>query len=134
MTQEFFCDSLKNRWSRITSAYQDVVDLAELFPGQNRDVVLYAFATVEAGGDTTVRALLGCDDGVEVLINGARVFEKESPGGLQPDEFSFQLPLRKGMNNLMLKISQTEGRWGFSFRLPDSEVRSRKNRYRLVNE
>jgi hexosaminidase len=134
VTQEFYDDSLKNRWSRITSAYQDVVDLAELFPEQNRDVVLYAFATVEAGSDTGVRALLGCDDGAEVLVNGVRVFEKECPGGLTPDEFSFLLPLRKGVNHLLLKISQTEGSWGFSFRLPDSEVRSRKNRYRLVSD
>jgi hypothetical protein len=132
VTQEFFLDSLKHRWSRITAGNQDVVDLVELFPEQNRDVVVYAFATLEAGGDTTVRALLGCDDGVEVLVNGVRVFERESPGGLTPDECSFLLPLRKGMNNLMLKISQTEGSWGFSFRLPECEVRSRKNRYRII--
>ena len=33
----------------------------------------------------------------------------------------------------LLKISQTSGGWGFTFRLPDSQVRNRKNRYRIVS-
>jgi hypothetical protein len=49
-----------------------------------------------------------------------------------PDKDQFRLPLQKGIKNLMLKSSNTKDSWGFSFRISDCEVRSRKNRYRII--
>lgn len=134
VTQEFLFDSVKYRWSRVTTQYQDILNLSEIFEKKNKDAVVYAFATIESKKDTTVNALIGFDEGIEVLINGSSIFKMENDGEIIADQFRFSLPLRKGNNNLMIKSSQTKGAWGFSFRLPDSEVRNRKNKYRIISE
>lgn len=134
VTQEFYYDSEKYRWRRVVSEYPDIVNLAEIFPDENTDVVMYAFANLSVENDTTVNALVGFDDAIEVFINGKSIVQKYSNGNFVPDSFSFSLPLLKGKNNLLLKITQTKGKWGFSFRLPDCEVRNSKNRYRIVND
>lgn len=132
VTQEFYYDSGKYRWRRVVTEYPDIVNLAEIFPDENKNAVMYAFANISVENDTTVNALAGSDDGIEVFINGKSVVQNSGTGELKPDAFSFSLPLKKGKNNLLLKITQAEGGWGFTFRLPDSEVRNSKNRYRIV--
>ena len=134
VTQEFYYDSIKYRWGRVVTEYSDIVNLTELFPEENKNVVMYAFANINSAKDTTIKALAGSDDGIEVFINGKSVLQNSSDGKLIPDAFSFSLPLKKGKNNLLLKITQTDGEWGFTFRLPDSEVRNSKNRYRIVDQ
>ncbi|MFA7420114.1 MAG: glycoside hydrolase family 20 zincin-like fold domain-containing protein [Melioribacteraceae bacterium] len=132
VTQEIFFDGNKHRWSRTTSPYQDIVSLKETFPLKQNNAVVYAFATIDSPTDTLVKALVGCDDAVEVFINGDSRFQEFSKEKLKVDEHSFSLPLKKGINNLMLKVFQTDGDWAFSFRLADCEVRSRKNRYKII--
>jgi hexosaminidase len=132
VTQEFFYNGNKHRWSRTASPYQDVVNLAETFPMQKNNTVVYAFSTIDSPKDTVVDALIGCDDGAEIFINGDSRFHELSPGRFKIDEFPFSLPLKRGVNNLMLKIYQKEGKWEFSFRLSDCEVRNRKNRYKII--
>lgn len=133
VTQEFYYDSAKYRWRRVVTDYPDVVNLAEIFPDEKINKVMYAFANISAEKDTTVEALAGCDEGIEVFINGKSIVQNLGAGKVSPDEFSFSLPLKKGKNNLLIKITQTDGEWGFTFRLPECEVRNNKNRYRIVN-
>ncbi len=81
-----------------------------------------------------MRATLGSNDGITVLLNSAVVFDKQAKRNLMIDEDEAWLPLKEGRNYLMLKVSQGAGGWGFSFRLPDETVRSRKNRYRILDD
>ena len=69
---------------------------------------------------------------VKIILNGDVIFENSVKRALIVDDDDVWLDLKAGRNNLMLKISQGTGGWGFSFRLPDEVVRSRKNRYRIV--
>lgn len=133
VAEEFYYDSVKYRWRRVVSDYPDIVNLAEVFPDNNQKVVMYAFATISSDQDTIVDALVGCDDGIEVIINGNSVYKTVGYPDRPEKEFSFQLPLKKGRNDLMLKISQIKDNWHFTFRLPDSEVRNSKNRYRIIS-
>ena len=134
VTQEFYYDGVKYRWRRIVSEYPDIVNMSEVFPDNNKNVVTYAFANISIEKDTTVKAFVGSDEGIEVFINGISVLQISGDNKLKPDAFSFSLPLKKGKNNLLLKMTQTEGDWGFTFRLPDCEVRNSKNRYRIVDD
>lgn len=133
VTQEFYYDSAKYRWRRVVTDYPDIVNLAEIFPIENTNKVMYSFANISIGKDANVNALIGSDEGIEVFVNGESVFQNSGNSKLSPDEFSFSLPLKKGKNNLLLKITQTDGEWGFTFRLPECEVRNNKNRYRIIN-
>ncbi len=132
VTQELYSGSEKHRWFRTESGYQDVIDLSRLFPEADSSSVTYAFANIESETDTVVTAELGVSGGIELFINGKTAFSKVHPDKLLPDEFSIKLPLQKGANNLLLKITRIKNNWGFSFRLPGCEVRSRKNRYKIL--
>ncbi|MEM1127175.1 MAG: glycoside hydrolase family 20 zincin-like fold domain-containing protein [Bacteroidota bacterium] len=129
---EFDHDGVTYRWQRLASPQHAEVDLAAHFPEQNRRVALYAYATLDAPADQTVRALVGSNDGIEVFINGTRVHRHHVKRNLTVDEDEVRLPLQAGRNHLLLKISQGAGGWGFAFRLPDHDMRSRKNRYRIL--
>ena len=97
-------------------------------------MALYAFATLDSPVAKRVRATFGSNDGITVFLNGEVVFDHQVKRNLAVDEEEAWLPLKKSRNDLMLKVSQGAGGWGFSFRLPDEIVRSRKNRYRILDE
>lgn len=133
VTQEFYFDGEKFRWRRVVSEYPDIINLSEIFPDDKNEKVVYAFASISVEEERSVTASVGCDEGVEVFINGEKVFEKIALGKMKPDEFQFELPLHKGKNNLLIKTTQTLGEWAFTFRLPNSSVRNSKNRYKIVD-
>ena len=132
VTQEFYYDSVKYRWRRVVTEYPDIVNLSEIYPNNGEDKVMYAFANIDVDNDTTVAATAGCANGIKVFINGKEAYSAEGNGRIIPDKFRFPLALKKGRNNLMLKISAVNKSWGFTFRLPGSEVRNHKNRYRIL--
>ncbi|UCH66460.1 MAG: family 20 glycosylhydrolase [Ignavibacterium sp.] len=133
VTQEFYFEGQKYRWRRVVSEYPDIVNLSEIFPDENANKVIYAFANISCDEEMSVTPAIGCDEGIEVFINGKKVYEKLASGKMTPDEFRFELPLQKGKNNLLIKSSQTSGGWAFTFRLPGKSVRNTKNRYRIVH-
>ncbi|MBX3007140.1 MAG: family 20 glycosylhydrolase [Melioribacteraceae bacterium] len=133
VAEEFYFNSARYRWRRVVTENPDVVKLDEIFPDNNKNVVTYAFANINTENEMIVKALVSCDDGIEVIINGKSVYKNVIDENEKHPEFTFELPLTKGRNNLMLKISQTVGDWSFTFRLPDSEVRNSKNRYRILS-
>ncbi len=131
VTEEFYFNGIKYRWRRVNTPYFSKVDLSELFdPDEN--VILYAFAHIDVSEDRTVRALAGSSDGIEVFVNGKSVHKNYVERRFKMDEDEFYLPLTKGRNHLMIRITNGTGEWAFSFRLPDSEMRSYKNRYNII--
>jgi hypothetical protein len=131
VTQEFYFDGNKYRWRRVISKQQDVINLNEIFPDSNEKGVMYAFANISIEESERIEASVGFSEGVEVFINGISLFKKNG-GKLKVDKESFQFDLPKGKNNLLIKVTKLNEDWGFSFRLPNSEVRNSKNRYRII--
>lgn len=131
VTQEFYYDDMKYRWRRVNTPHFAKVDLDELH-GESENKVMYAFAHIDIFEDRTVRALAGSSDGIEVFVNGKSVHKNYTKREFQLDEDELFLPLHEGRNHLMLRITSDGGDWGFNFRLPDSEMRSSKNRYKII--
>lgn len=131
VTQEFYFDDVKYRWRRVDTPYFAKVDLAEIH-GQSKDVIGYAFAHIDIDEDRDVRALAGSSDGIEVFLNGKKVHSNFVERSFTLDEDEMMLPLKKGRNHLMIRVTNLDGDWAFSFRLPDSEMRSSKNRYKII--
>lgn len=132
VTQEFDYGGETYRWHRLASPLFAVVDLATHYE-RNEDAVIYAHAMIDSPRVERVRALVGSNDGVEVFLNGRKVHSNLVVRTLTIDEDEIWLPLEEGRNHLLLKISQGSNDWGFTFRLPDKEIRSSKNRYRIVD-
>ena len=131
VTQEFYFDNEKYRWRRVVSNKQDIVNLNEISDQNVNKGVMYTFANISSEDDKNVTASVGFSTGLEVFLNGESIYsgsEKE----LLPDEHKFEMQLKKGKNNLLLKITKTSDDWGYSFRLLDVDVRNSKNRYRII--
>ena len=110
-------------WNRIESP-TDSIDLTDLV-GNHEDSVVYAFTTLYSPRLQAATLFLGSDDGIKVWLNGKTVFNLSGLRGLTPDENRVRVTLRKGVNALLLKITQRNGGWGFTCRIaPPAEKRS----------
>jgi hypothetical protein len=64
---------------------------------------------------------LGSDDGVQVWLNGEQVWNKDVYRVAVPGQDLLPVHLRQGWNQVLVKVGQAEGDWGFYFRLTDDD-------------
>lgn len=92
------------------------VDLQE---GSGNDEFCYAYAwtEIEVPEDRTAWLGFGSDDGVKIWLNGEVLLEKWTQRPLLTEEDLLTLKLKKGKNQLLLKVQNMEIAWSFSCRL-----------------
>jgi len=94
----------------------EIVDLG--WPlGQQDFANAYARAQIEMSQDTPVVLAIGDDDRIKVWLNGQLVHKTELGGHLVPDQALIPVTLRKGLNQLLLKIQNGITEWQFTFRI-----------------
>lgn len=129
---EVFYNGNALRWEKFESLQGGIVDLGNKFvPGEK--AVAYAYCSVDFAEGRTVQALVGSNDGMEVFLNGEKIFSKNIKQPFILDESTIQLQFKEGRNDILLKITQWKGDWKFSFRL-DREVRNHKHRYSTLKK
>ena len=94
----------------------DQPNLASLFPGVD-NAAAYLKATIITPENCNAALLLGSDDGIKVWLNGAVVFGANTDRGDMPDQDMAPIELKKGANELMLKITQGGGGWSACARI-----------------
>ncbi len=94
-------------------------DLAKAVGGSNRCV--YAKTMVWSDGEQPARLEIGSDDGVKVWLNGKVVHAANVNRGLTVAEDKVDVTLSAGWNEVLLKVMQGGGDWGFAcgVRAPD---------------
>jgi hypothetical protein len=107
-------DGAKVQWKALPRA--DQASLAAFFPGQN-NCVAYLKARLIAPEDCDGALLLGSDDGVKAWLNGVVVHRNNTDRGDVPDQDMAPIQLKKGANNLLLKITQGGGGWSAHARI-----------------
>ncbi len=95
-------------WRAVPAA--DQVNLAGLFPGRE-SCAAYLRSRLVAAQDTMAVLLLGSDDGVKAWVNGEVVHANNVDRGDVPDQDVAIIELKKGANDLMLKITQGGAGW-----------------------
>ena len=105
-------------WASLYSEY-GVVDLTAVF--DTWFVVAYAWAQVEMSEQTDADLGIGSDDCVKVWLNGKLVHEHRGGRGVIPDSDRVPVTFKKGKNQLVLKILNYGGPWGFSCRLLETK-------------
>ncbi len=110
-------NTAKYKWKLISQG-GDVVDL-DSFVAKKDYVYAYALAEITVPSATTVMLALGSDDGIKVWHNGKLVHENWIPRGVNKDDDLVPLKLVKGSNQLLLKVQDMEGGWGFVARILD---------------
>lgn len=93
------------------------VNLVRLL-GHAEIAVAYARTVIMSNSRRRVRLTLGSDDGIAAWLNGKEVFRLEAARGAEPGQNTVMLSLRKGHNELLLKVDQKNGAWGFYAQIP----------------
>jgi hypothetical protein len=101
-------------WAALHSEY-GVIDLTAVF--DKWFVVAYAWAQVEMPEQTNAVLGIGSDDCIKVWLNGKLVHEHRGGRGVVADSDHVPVTFNKGKNQLVLKILNYGGPWGFACRL-----------------
>ena len=107
------------KW-QVVSPAADIVDLDDFYQGKDF-AYAYALAEIKASAPANVMLAVGSDDGIKVWHNGKLVHDNWIPRGVTKDNDLVPLKLVKGSNQILLKVQDMEGGWGFSARLLDKE-------------
>jgi len=110
-------------WTTLYSEY-GVIELTQVF--DTWFVVAYAWAQINMAEESTGVLGIGSDDCVKVWLNGELVHENVVGRGVMPDSDHVPVTFKKGRNQLVLKILNYGGPWGFACRLLSTEPASQK--------
>ncbi|MBT5017495.1 MAG: DUF1553 domain-containing protein [Planctomicrobium sp.] len=75
----------------------------------------YLYRVVESTEEQAISLSLGSDDGVKVWLNGEEVLSKQIGRAAAAGQESVQVPIKKGRNELLMKIVNGAGPSGFYF-------------------
>ena len=78
-------------------------------------VAAYAVTYLYSPKDQEVRFDVGSDDGIVVWLNGAEVLRHNGQRGAAPAQDKVKATLKQGWNEVLLKVGQLAGDWGFFF-------------------
>lgn len=77
---------------------------------------VYLHRTIDAPSARRMRAGIGSDDGVRLWLNGELVHDNPAARPVALDQDTVTLPLEEGRNDLLLKVVNYGGGFGFAFR------------------
>ncbi|MCP4256489.1 MAG: hypothetical protein GY774_03060 [Planctomycetes bacterium] len=109
-------DNTDYEWTTMESKYS-IVDLNQLVEEKTDFNVAYLWARIEMPQDTIGILGIGSNDGVKVWLNGELVHENWLYRNVVSDNDRVPVTFRKGTNQLVLKVQNAMGPWGFSCRL-----------------
>ena len=102
-------------WRFVQSA-SDIVDLTKAF-GNLECVSAYAWAEIDVPEAREALVALGSDDAVKVWLNGELVHENWIWRPVAMDSDLFPVSLRGGRNQLLVRVQNLRGGWGFCCRV-----------------
>ena len=85
----------------------------------NQNVVAYALTYIDSPDDREVTFRIGSDDGIKVWLNDSIIWSNDIYRGLSIDSDIFKAQLGKGINKVLVKLTQGTQEWGFHFRVTD---------------
>ncbi|MCF7732207.1 MAG: HEAT repeat domain-containing protein [Akkermansiaceae bacterium] len=99
-----------------TAPRTDHINLMDLF-GEQASCAAYLRAQIIALTDCSGALLMGSDDGIKAWLNGEVVHSHNIDRGEVADEDTAPIKLKKGTNELILKITQGGGGWSACARI-----------------
>jgi len=115
--------SAEYSWKPVQSE-EGIVDLIKLF-GQIDYSVIYALAEIKMDAPEKILLGFGSDDGVKVFLNGILVHSNWIGRATTPDDDIVLLDLKKGSNQILVKVQNMEYGWSFAIRKLGKENRSK---------
>jgi len=106
-------------WEKYSSG-AEIIEFAWLY-GYHGFADAYARAQIEMEEDTPVLLAIGDDDRIKVWLNDQLVHEDRDGGNLEVDKALVPVTLRKGLNDLILKVQNGIFEWEFSVRIFEAD-------------
>lgn len=122
----------QSRWMKYNTDNGGIINK---FKSVAADAYVYAFCTITTESAKQILAWIGNDSAVELFCNDSRIAEATAaaiPNPALPKEKSYHLPLKAGVNYIVLKIKGGESNAAFTFRLDTTEpVTNHKHKYTI---
>lgn len=107
-------DGTPVRWKPFVSD-GDIIDFRKAFAEPAAQYMVgYAYTTIFRPSERKAYLVVGSDDGMQIWLNGTRVFDQPSPRPLKLNENTVAVTLRAGINHVLVKVSQATGAWNFA--------------------
>jgi putative heme-binding domain-containing protein len=104
-------------WRIVKPNQQGYYDL-QAFHGKDSDnSASYMYRQIDSPADQDAEVLLGTDDGCKLWINDQMVFTTRAHRAAVPEQDHVKIKLKKGINNVLLKVVNGGGAHGFYFTL-----------------
>ena len=128
----FWYQDLERTWLSFTSS-DSTIDLDHAI-SDDAFVMAYAFRTIDVPKEKVCFLSVGSNDGCRVWVNGTRVWDRPTPGGLFPDDKLVPVRLQQGRNTVLVKVEERGNKWGFCMRfLPLDHSFRPGNFFRVLN-
>ena len=101
-------------WKMVKNT-EDAIDLNQVL-GDNNFAIAYALAEIKMESPAKLLMGVGSDDGIKIFLSGELVHENWIPRGVNKDDDIISLDLKKGSNQILLKVQNMEYGWGFTIR------------------
>lgn len=111
-----------------------LLDFVELVGGSgyankqaaSNNAVAYAYRTLTSSLSQNLYVTFGSDDSCRIWLNGKLIHDLVAARGVNPAEDKLTLKLAKGINHLLVKVSNGGGAWGAQMQLPLSTERTQR--------
>ena len=119
ITQAYTVDDQRLTWRRYTTIDpMGRVNLASIY-GPHDWYAMYAYAEVTFPEDRDINLSIGTNDGFKCWFNGDEVGRFDAGRLYVPDQDVCPVHARKGINRILLKVTQEGGGWDLGVRLTD---------------
>ncbi len=117
LTKTYPDGSDQRAWkAHTTASATGIVDLMGQVARQEQ-CFAYAYTEIETDEALPAQVRLGSDDGNMVWVNGTRIWDNRIDRGTAFDQDIVDCELTKGVNRILVKISQGAGGWNFQLRV-----------------
>jgi uncharacterized protein (DUF362 family) len=108
-------------WCAPVYFHDDRIDLDRYYSDPT-NCVAYAYAEFDAPETEEAHLWVGSDEGMQVWINGKRVYRFEGARRHRLPNERVPIPIRKGRNTCLVEATQTRGRYDFSLKVCEPET------------
>ncbi len=88
---------------------------------QQEDILCYVACWLDSDADKEVELRVGSDDGYKLWLNHKLVGEQNVYRSMEMDQETYKVKLNKGMNLVLMKVTQDWGEYEFMFRVVNAE-------------
>src|SRR5262249_7766044 len=95
-------------WQSATPDEAGWMDFKKIWPPQpgKYGSIAYAYTELESDRDQCAVATVGAGTDMQILLNGEVIFENRVFDRAEVDQYTVVLPLRKGINSVLVKAQQ----------------------------